>query len=87
MEKLAPYIEYIDETPINFRKIVKKFSNDGVWEDRVFYQMILPESKLRDIREWLTKQYGASIYGNNWWATYSTVVMRDKIYTHWKLLE
>jgi hypothetical protein len=87
IDRVAPYIEYIDEAPINFRKIVKKVSENGTWEEKVFYQMIMSEKEKYKVKEWLYDRYGEPSYGGTWWMTHSTIVMIDKIYTHWKLSE
>lgn len=84
----APKIdyEYIDviSTP-NIRKIIKKVSNkDGEWEDRIFI-IINDGSDRGPIQQWLSEHYGPSRYGITWWATFSSVCMWDKIYTHYML--
>lgn len=78
---------YDYEEPINHRKIVKKISVNGVWEERVFYQVIVTETAKNNAKSWLSDQYGISKYGLSWWTTYSTLVMNEQIYTHWKLLQ
>ena len=77
--------QYIDEEPINFRKLKKTVPiGDGNWEERVFYEI---KPMKRETIDWLTTHYGRLSYQNTWWSTHTSVVMNDKIYTHWKLCE
>lgn len=78
-----------DDEPIEnaaIRKIVKKVSVKGVWEERVFI-MLTDGSNRTKVSDWLKEHYGPSIYSETWWSTFSSVCMSDKIYTHWKLLQ
>lgn len=74
------------EEVVGIRKIRKKVDNDGVWEDRTFI-LLTDNSHRGGTQEWLKKHYGYPIYGLTWWATFNSVCMSDKIYTHWKLCE
>ena len=81
----APIYQYVEEVePVNFRKLKKTVSVNGVWEERIFYE-IRPAS-ISTI-DWLTKHYGKYSYQSTWWSTHNSIVMRDNIYTHWKLCE
>lgn len=73
-----------DDLPINFRTIKKTVSVNGVWEERIFYE-IKPFS--HDALNWLNKHYGKHNYQITWWPTHTSIVMRDSIYTHWKLCQ
>jgi hypothetical protein len=81
-----------DYEPIEYakiRKITKKVFINGVWEDKLF--ILLTDntslSKRQEIQDWLKEHYGNPAYQQTWWATFSSVCMSDKIYTHWKLLQ
>lgn len=78
--------EYIDViSTSNIRKIIKKVANkDGEWEDRIFI-IINDGSDRGPIQQWLSEHYGPDRYGITWWATFSSVCMWDKIYTHYML--
>jgi hypothetical protein len=79
--------EYIEpETVIGIRKITKKVSVNGVWEDRTFI-MLTDGSGRSSVQSWLKEHYGPSVYGQTWWPSFNSVCMSDKIYTHWKLME
>lgn len=69
------------------RKIVKKMQrDDGVWEDRTFI-MLTDGTNRGQVQSWLKEHYGHSVYCVNWWPTFNSVCMLDKIYTHWRLCE
>jgi hypothetical protein len=57
---------------------------NGGWEDRTFYEV---RPKINVTLDWLTKHYGVFKYQETWWYTNNSIVMRDNIYTHWKLCE
>lgn len=80
----ATYEEIIDVEPDNFRKLKKTVPFNGGWEERVFYE-IRPASI--STLDWLHTNYGGYSYQNTWWSTHSSIVMRDNIYTHWKLCQ
>lgn len=80
----APYQEVIDVEPVNFRKLKKTVPFNGGWEERTFYE-IRPASI--STLDWLHNNYGGYSYQNTWWSTHNSIVMRDKIYTHWKLCQ
>ena len=83
----APAYEVIDVIPDKkLQRIIKKVSINGEWEDRIFY-IINDGSDRGPIQQWLSDHYGPSKYGITWWATFTSVCMQDKIYTHWKLCE
>ncbi len=79
--------DWIDEVPINFRKIKKTVSLNGIWEERIFYEIKENDTKRRLMEDWLTQHYGRAAYTITWWKTHTSVVMCDKIYTHWRLCE
>jgi hypothetical protein len=81
----APIYEELEYADI--RKIVKKVHVDGQWQERTFILLTDGITNRRDIQDWLKEHYGPSIYQETWWATFSSVCMSDKIYTHWKLLQ
>ena len=77
--------QYVDESPINFRKLKKTVPiGNGDWEERIFYEIKPLKSSHVN---WLTEQYGRMRYQHTWWSTHTSIVMSDKIYTHWKLCE
>jgi hypothetical protein len=58
---------------------------NGGREERTFYE-VRPE--INATLDWLTNHYGAFKYQETWWYTsHNSIVMRDNIYTHWKLCE
>lgn len=74
-------------TDISFRKL-KKVVPDGNngWEERIFYMSTLDNSSyFRIAKDWLTEKYGDPKYCSTWWAVSNTVVMSEKIYTHYAL--
>lgn len=79
--------EYIEPEVIPFRTLKKSVWNGKEWEVYIFHEMKKKESEKRKIVEWLQEHYGRSGYVKTWWTTFDSVVMRDIIYTHWKLLE
>lgn len=72
----------VDDTPINFRKLKKTMFNGVDWEDRIFYET---RENVHTAHNWLQKKYGDSRYCVTWWATHTSIVMSDKIYTHYRL--
>ena len=82
----ATYESIEPEEVIGIRKIVKKFDNNGVWEDRIFY-MLTDNNKRNEVNSCLVTHYGHPQYGVTWWSTFTSVCMHEKIYTHWKLAE
>lgn len=84
----APAYEYVEviQDSAGLRKIKKKVSINGVWEERIFI-IINDGSNRGPIQQWLSEHYGPSKYGITWWSTFTSVCMYDKIYTHWKLCE
>ena len=78
------YDDPIDVTPVNFRKLKKTVPFQGGWEERTFYE-VRPNTQARI--DWLVKNYGSRRYQETWWHTHNSIVMRDNIYTHWKLCE
>lgn len=78
------YEEIIDVEPVNFRKLKKTVPSNGGWEERTFYE-VRPASI--STLDWLHNNYGGHSYQNTWWSTHNSIVMRDKIYTHWKLCQ
>lgn len=68
--------------PNNFRRFEKTVAVNGEWENRVFYE-IRPHKY--EYEAWLTKHYGQPNYQHTWWVTHNSFVMRDNVYTHWRL--
>lgn len=85
--RFAPAYEFINDEPvIGIRKIKKKMQVNGVWQDLIFI-MLTDGTNRNKVQTWLKEHYGASQYCVTWWATFNSVCMLDKIYTHWKLCE
>jgi hypothetical protein len=78
------YDDPIEVVPVNFRKLKKTVPLNGGWEERTFYEV---RPKINATLDWLTKHYGVFKYQETWWYTNNSIVMRDNIYTHWKLCE
>ncbi len=76
--------EVVDTELDKFRKIKKTVPVNGAWEERVFYE-IRPNTQERI--NWLVDNYGSSRYQETWWYTHNSIVMKDSIYTHWKLCQ
>jgi hypothetical protein len=84
---LTPYIQYVElDSSIGFRKIKKTVSVNGVWEEKIFI-MLTDGSNRHNIQQWLKDHYGPGVYGETWWATFTSVCMLDKIYTHYILCQ
>lgn len=73
----------IDDEVINFRTIKKTVHENGEWVVKTFYE--LKDVPIRVTSLWLIEHYGDAQYVKTWWGTHTSVVMSDKIYTHWKL--
>lgn len=81
----TPYeYDVVDVELSPFRKLKKTVPVDGAWEERIFYEI---RPLKRETIDWLTTNYGNLRYQNTWWSTHNSIVMRDTIYTHWKLCE
>ena len=78
------YDDLIEVVPVNFRTLKKTVPLNGGWEERTFYEV---RPKINVTLDWLTKHYGVFKYQETWWYTNNSIVMRDNIYTHWKLCE
>ena len=78
------YDDPIEVVPVNFRTLKKTVPLNGGWEERTFYEV---RPKINVTLDWLTKHYGRFKYQETWWYTNNSIVMRDNIYTHWKLCE
>jgi hypothetical protein len=80
---LRQVTEYVDFQPVYFRKL-KKIVPDGNngWEERTFYAIT---KNVADARQWLHFHYGEAKYSNTWWYSPDTIVMSEKIYTHYAL--
>ena len=78
-----PAQEIIEVEPVYFRKL-KKIVPDGNngWEERTFYALT---KNVADARQWLDFHYGKAKYSNTWWESPGTIVMSEKIYTHYAL--
>ena len=84
---MLPYIEYVEpDTSTGLRKIKKTVSVNGVWEERTFI-LINDGSNRGPVQQWLSEHYGPGKYGETWWATFTSVCMLDKIYTHYMLCQ
>lgn len=80
-------IVYEDIEPINFRKFKKTIPLDGKWEDRVFYEIKTNNKEWHNAIKWCNKHYGGQSYTDTWWSTNNAVIMNEKIYIHYKLME
>jgi hypothetical protein len=80
---LRQVTEYVDFKPVHFRKL-KKIVPDGNngWEERTFYALT---KNVAVARQWLYEHYGKAKYANTWWESPDTIVMSEKIYTHYAL--
>jgi hypothetical protein len=78
------YPEVVDVELDKFRKLKKSVPFNGGWEERIFYE-VRPLTKTTI--DWLVNNYGSLNYQNTWWSTHNSIVMRDSIYTHWKLCQ
>lgn len=77
------FVQIVDyEEPINFRKFKKTVHNGTEWEDKVFYEI---KEKVNETTKWLQEKYGHGVYCETWWATFTSVCMSEKIYTHYAL--
>lgn len=78
-----PRPEIVDVEPVYFRKL-KKIVPDGNngWEERTFYALT---KNVSSARQWLQQNYGEAKYSNTWWYSPDTIVMSEKIYTHYAL--
>jgi hypothetical protein len=76
-------VEYDNWDPVYFRKLKKTVpdGNNG-WEERHFCVIT---KNVHDARQWLQKNYGEAKYCNTWWYSPDTVIMSEKIYTHYAL--
>lgn len=79
-DNIIEEVEYIRD--VNFRRIEKTVGVNGEWESRVFYEI---KPVKYEYEEWLKKNYGQANYQTSWWITHTSIVMRDIIYTHWRL--
>lgn len=80
---LRQVTEYVDFEPVYFRKLKKTVpdGNNG-WEEKTFYAITKDVSVAR---QWLQKNYGEAKYCQTWWYSPDTIVMSEKIYTHYAL--
>lgn len=78
-----PHQDIIEVEPTYFRKLKKTIpdGNNG-WEERIFYAITKDVSIAR---QWLQKNYGEAKYSDTWWYSPDTIVMSEKIYTHYAL--
>ena len=78
-----PFQEVEVLEPIYFRKLKKTVPDGNTgWEERTFYAIT---KNVVDARQWLQKNYGEAKYCNTWWYSPDTIVMSEKIYTHYAL--
>jgi hypothetical protein len=82
-----PYQEIEEVEPIYFRKFKKTVSVDNAWEDRVFYEITRFPMGRQNTIDWLLEHYHDRVYAGTWWTTVNGIVMNEKIYTHYKLME
>jgi len=74
----------------NIQMITKKFwdEKEKDWVDKKFVRIWNTTSEVRkgylDV-SWFVKHYGSPIYGHNWWTAFDSIVMEERIYTHWAL--
>lgn len=78
-----PHQDIIEVEPLYFRKLKKTVpdGNNG-WEERIFYAITKDVSIAR---QWLDYHYGEAKYCDTWWYSPDTIVMSEKIYTHYAL--
>jgi len=76
-------IDYSDFEPVHFRKLKKTVpdGNNG-WEERTF---VVITKDVSEARQWLQQHYGESKYSDTWWYSPGSIVMSEKIYTHYAL--
>jgi hypothetical protein len=78
-----PAQDIIEVEPLYFRKLKKTVpdGNNG-WEERIFYAIT---KDVASARQWLQQKYGEAKYCQTWWYSPDTIVMSEKIYTHYSL--
>lgn len=64
------------------RSFKKAIWNESDWETITFYEL----KQDYKIIQWCQKHYGKSLH-TKWYPTFSGIVMNEKIYIHWKLIE
>ncbi len=80
---LQQVIDYVDFQPVNFRKLKKTVPDgNGGWEERNFCVIT---KNVSIARQWLQCHYGEAKYCDTWWYAPDTIVMSEKIYTHYAL--
>jgi len=85
---LAQDLRYDPIEPIYFRTFKKTVPVDNGWEDRVFYAITkVRTSDMNQAIDWCKKHYGERRYSDTWWYTHGEVIMNEKIYIHYKLME
>jgi hypothetical protein len=78
-----PQQEIIEVEPLHFRKIKKTMPDGkGGWEERIFYAIT---KNVASARQWLVQKYGEAQYCQTWWYSPDTIIMSEKIYTHYAL--
>jgi len=78
-----PPQEIIEVEPTYFRKLKKTVSDgNGGWEERTFVAIT---KNVAVARQWLQQKYGEARYSDTWWYSPDTIVMSEKIYTHYAL--
>lgn len=82
-----PAQEIEEVEPVYFRKFKKTVPLDGDWEDRVFYEITRFPMGRQNTIDWLLEHYHNKVYADTWWVTVNGIVMNEKIYTHYKLME
>ena len=78
-----PAQEIVEVEPVHFRKLKKTVpdGNNG-WEERTFVAIT---KDVADVNQWLLQKYGEAKYCDTWWYSPNTIVMSEKIYTHYAL--
>jgi len=74
--------DYVDDEPITFRTFKKTIHNGNEWEEKIFYEI---KNNQRTAANWLREKYGSPKYCEAWWQTHTSIVMSEKVYTHYAL--
>lgn len=80
--------ETVESTTIGYCRIIKQFwdEKEKDWIDKKFVKVWNSSSHLRQIDvSWFVRHYGNAVYGQTWWTTIDSIVMEERIYTHWAL--
>jgi hypothetical protein len=66
-------------------RTLKKRWIDGKWVETKYIR--IQDYDTYTVRSWLYENYGCSMYPETWWVTYTGVMVREDIYTHWMLMQ